>query len=278
MTGGHGWEYGREADGPDEVRKAVREQVRSRASVIKLMATAGVSTPGNAESVELGRDELSVGVREAANAGLKVAAHALAAAGIRNAVDAGVASIEHAAFAGREEIALMREREVAVVPTLVAVMNVRPGSGVDDEVVAKTEAVRETFYRNVEAAIRAGVVIAAGTDAGTALNPLGLLVDELKLYASMGLGAAGALKAATVTAGRLLGLPLGRIEPGTLADLVAVDDDPREDLERLRRPRLVIAAGRPVDPRWALKTALALGSEPADRLLGLDRPGEVMVR
>src|SRR5581483_3521048 len=106
MTGGHGWEYGREADGPDDVRKAVREQVRSRASVIKLMATAGVSTPGDAESVELGVDELSVGVREAANAGLKVAAHALAAAGIRNAVEAGAASIEHAAFAGPEEIAL----------------------------------------------------------------------------------------------------------------------------------------------------------------------------
>ncbi len=278
MTGGHGWEYGREADGPDDVRKAVREQVRSRASVIKLMATAGVSTPGDAESVELGVDELSVGVREAANAGLKVAAHALAAAGIRNAVEAGAASIEHAAFAGPEEIALMREREVTVVPTLVAVMHVRPGSGVDDEVVAKTEAVRETFYRNVEAVIRAGVTIAAGTDAGTALNPMGLLVDELKLYASMGLGTAGALKAATVTAGRLLGLPLGRIEPGALADLVAVDDDPREELERLRRPRLVIAAGRPVDPRWALGTALALGSAPADRLLGLDRPGEVTVR
>lgn len=122
------------------------------------------------------------------------------------------------------------------------------------------------------------MVIAAGTDAGTALNPLGLLVDELKLYASMGLGAAGALKSATATAGRLLGLPLGRIEPGTLADLVVVDDDPREELERLRRPRLVVAAGRLVDPRWALETALALGSEPADRLLGLERPTQAMLR
>lgn len=269
MTGGHGWEYGREADGADDVRKAVREQVRARAGVIKLMATGGLSTPGNAASLELGREELAAGVEEAHNAGLKAAAHAHAAAGIRAAVEAGIDSIEHAAFAGPDEIELMKRAGVFLVPTLVAVMHVRPGSGIDDEVVAKTEEARGLFYATVEQAIRAGVTVAAGTDAGTALNPIGLLVDELKLYASMGMTATDAIRSATVTAGRLLGLPAGVIEPGRVADLVIVRDDPRDDLDQLRRPRLVVRGGQCVDVGWAVRVVAALGREEADRLLDL---------
>jgi imidazolonepropionase-like amidohydrolase len=277
MTGGHGWEFAREADGVDEVRKAVREQVRSRAGVIKLMATGGLSTPGNADSLELGPDELAAGIEEAAKAGLRSAAHAHAGAGIRAAVEAGVTSIEHAAFAGPAEVELMRSSGTYLVPTLVAVANVRPGSGIDPEVIAKTEAAREIFHANVEQAIRGGVTIAAGTDAGTALNPIGLLVDELQLYGGMGLGNLDVIRTATVTAGQLLGLPVGSIEPGFFADLIVTNGDPRDDLELLRRPELVISAGRAIDPTWARRTALALGREESDRLLHLDRKTEEVV-
>jgi len=269
MTGGHGWEHGRQADGPDEVRRAVREQVRDRAGVIKLMATGGLSTPGSAESVELGPDELRAGVVEAHNAGLKVSAHAHAARGIENAILAGVDSIEHGAFADERCLELLREHDVALVPTLVALEHVRPGSGIDAEVVSKSEDAREPYRATIGRAIAAGARIVAGTDAGTALNPLGLLAEELALYQRFGMTPTEAIRSATVTAGRLLGGGLGVIAEGAPADLAIFDRDPREDLGVLRRPRLVVSRGAPVDVEWARRTIMALGTEQADRLLDL---------
>src|SRR5579871_466769 len=109
MTGGHGWPIGREADGADEVRKAVREQLKAGARTIKLMASGGVMTPGvDPRSPQLGLDELSAGVEEAHKAGVKTASHAQAAAGIRNAVFAGIDSIEHGIYLEDEVIEEMK--------------------------------------------------------------------------------------------------------------------------------------------------------------------------
>jgi imidazolonepropionase-like amidohydrolase len=270
MTGGHGWEYGREADGPDEVRRAAREQVRARAGVIKLMATGGLSTPGSADAVELTVDELRAGVEEAHHAGLTAAAHAHAPAGIEAAVLAGVDTVEHAAFADDKQVQLMKAHGVVLVPTLAALDNVRAGSGIDHEVVSKSEAARETFHRNVGRAIRAGVTVGAGTDAGTALNPVGLLVDELGHYLRLGMTETDALRSATVVGGSLIGPEVGRISEGWHADLLVVRRDPRQDLRALRRPELVIARGTLVDPAWARGVIAALGSEHSDRLLDLE--------
>jgi imidazolonepropionase-like amidohydrolase len=269
MTGGHGWEHGREADGPDEVRRAVREQVRVRAGVIKLMATGGLSTPGSADAVELGPDELRAGVIEAHNAGLKVSAHAHAARGIENAIHAGVDSIEHGAFADERCLELLRQHDVALVPTLVALEHVRPGSGIDAEVVAKSEAARAPYRATIGRAMAAGVRIVAGTDAGTALNPIGLLAEELALYHRLGMTTTDAIRSATVAGGRLLGGGVGIVAEGAPADLAIFDRDPREDLDVLRRPRLVISRGVPIDVDWARRTIAALGAEEADRLLDL---------
>ena len=269
MTGGHGWEYGREADGPDDVRRAAREQVRARAGVIKLMATGGLSTPGSADSAELGLEELRAGVEEAHKAGLQAAAHAHAPAGIEAAVLAGIDSVEHAAFADERTISLMLEHDVVLVPTLVALKYIRPGCGVDPDVVEKSEAAREIFAGSIRRAIAAGITVGAGTDAGTALNPIGLLVDELQYYAELGMSAHDAVRSATVVAGGLVGDRVGAIEEGWAADLAIFAEDPREDLERLRRPRLVVAAGRPVDMEWLGATIAALGAEESDRLLDL---------
>jgi imidazolonepropionase-like amidohydrolase len=270
MTGGHGWEYGREADGPDDVRRAAREQVRARAGLIKLMATGGLSTPGSADSVELTFEELRAGVEEAHHAGLTAAAHAHARAGIENAVLAGIDTIEHAAFADDERVELMKEHGVVLVPTLVALDHVRPGSGVDEEVVAKSEAARETFHHNVGRSIRGGVTVGAGTDAGTALNPIGLLIDEIVHYVRLGMTETEALRSATVVGGSLIGPEVGQIGEGWHADLVVVGPDPRQDLQALRRPELVIARGTVVDPAWARGVIAALGSEHSDRLLDLE--------
>lgn len=249
MTGGHGWEYGREADGEAEVRKAVREQIRAGAGVIKLMATGGLSTPGSPHSAELTSAELTAGADEAHKAGLRVAAHAHAAAGIRAALAAGVDSVEHGAFLGDAELAEMRRLGTFLVPTAVAVENVRPGSGIDPDVIEKTEAAREIFHANTAKALGSGVRIAAGTDAGTALNPVGTsLLSELKLYVQLGASTRDALAAATVHAGSLLGGGLGVIEPGRPADLLILSRNPVSDLDALNEISGVIIRGRLLRP------------------------------
>ena len=256
MTGGHGWDWGREADGPDEVRKAVREQVRAGAGVIKFMATGGMSTPGSVHSPELSAAELAAGVEEAHHAGLKAAAHAHNSAGIANALAAGIDSIEHAAVGRRADFEAMKAAGAILVPTLNAVSHLRPGCGVDEDVVAKVEATREGFHEAVRTALAVGVEIAAGTDAGTSLNPIGRVVDEIEQYRDLGMTDLDALLAATVRAGRLLGRETGAIKEGWAADLLIVESDPRADIQTLRRPREVIARGRRV-PLAELREVLA---------------------
>ena len=248
MTGGHGWEYGREADGESDVRKAVREQIRAGAGVVKLMATGGMSTPGSPHSAELTAEELAAAVDEAHKAGRRVAAHAHAAAGIRAALAAGVDSIEHGAFMGEGELAEMLQRGTFLVPTVVAVENVRPGSGIDPDVIAKTDTARKIFHASTATAIRSGVKIAAGTDAGTALNPVGpTLLEELKLYARLGADNMTALAAATVQAGALIGQDLGVLDAGRPADLLILNHNPLAGLDALKEIAGVILRGRLLD-------------------------------
>lgn len=118
MTGGHGWFYGQEVDGPDEVRRAVRERVKARADWVKFMASGGFAQEGEQPaSSQLDLDELTAGVREAGKAGRKTCAHAHGAASIKNALDAGIDSIEHASFMDPETIDLLRQRDAFIVPT-----------------------------------------------------------------------------------------------------------------------------------------------------------------
>lgn len=252
MTGGHGHWIGREADGPVEVRKAVREQLRAGADVVKVIATGGVMTPGvEPGAPQLGPDELLAAVEEATRAGRRVAAHAQGTQGIAAAVDAGVASVEHGVFLTEEIVARMRARGVVLVPTLVAperIASAGVGAGIPGWLVAKSEAVLAAHVRSFQLACRAGVAIAAGSDAGTPMNPHGSLVPELRLMARYGLAPRECLRAATVTAAELLGLGdrLGRLAEGYWADLIAVEGDPQEDLTALDRVRLVVARGRVV--------------------------------
>ncbi|MBI4588515.1 MAG: amidohydrolase family protein, partial [Candidatus Rokubacteria bacterium] len=109
MTGGHGWWFGREADGPHEVRKAVREQLKAGADVIKIFATGGVMTPGvEPGASQLTPDEIRAAIEEATKAGRRVAAHAQATQGIAHCVEAGITSIEHGIFLTEDLVARMK--------------------------------------------------------------------------------------------------------------------------------------------------------------------------
>jgi imidazolonepropionase-like amidohydrolase len=251
MTGGHGWRMlGRQADGADEVRKAVREQLRAGADVVKLLATGGVMTPGvDPSSPQLTIDELRAGIEEAHKARRKAAAHAQAEDGIAFCLEAGIDTIEHGIFLTEALAARMARQGTALVATLVAPHAIVEGgvaAGIPDFAVKKSVAVRERHLESFQIAMRAGVRIAAGTDAGTPLNPHGTIVPELLLMATAGMAPLEVIRAATSTAAAVTGLEqeTGRIAPGLAADLLAVEGNPADSLKALDAVRLVIADGR----------------------------------
>ncbi|MDZ7727068.1 MAG: amidohydrolase family protein [Dehalococcoidia bacterium] len=258
MTGGHGHGFiAREADGPDEVRKAVREQLRAGATAIKLFATGGVMTPGvDPRSASLGEDELAAAVDEAHKAFRVAAAHAQGTEGIRNAVLAGVDSIEHGVWLDDEIIALMVERGTYLVPTLTAPHHIAHGgeaAGIPGYMVDKAWQVLEDHIASFRAAVNAGVPVAMGTDQGTPLSYPGENAQEIIRMAENGLEPVDALLAATAWASELLQMEerVGRLREGLLADIIVCDSDPLADLAVLTepgQPAVVIKEGALVRP------------------------------
>jgi len=250
MTGGHGHWLGREADGPDDARKAVREQLKAGADVIKIIATGGVMTPGvEPGSPQLTLEEMRAAIEEARKAGRRTAAHAMASGGISDAIAAGITSIEHGVFLTEEIVAHMRRDGTFLVPTLnapVAIAAGGLGAGIPQFMVRKSERVVPAHVASFQLAHRAGVRIAAGADSGTPLNFHGSLLPELTLMVKYGMTPLEAIRAATVTAADCLGLGevTGRVAPGYAADLIAVAGDPAERIEALADLKLVLVNGR----------------------------------
>src|SRR5229473_7228019 len=252
MTGGHGNFLGREADGPDDVRKAVREQLKAGADVIKLIATGGVLTPGvEPGSPQLTLEEMRAAVEEARKAGRLTAAHAQGSSGIADAIEAGITTIEHGIFLTDEIIASMKGKGVFLVPTLAAPAAICAGglaAGIPEFMVRKSDAVMPHHIASFQRAAKAGVRIAAGADSGTPLNFHGSLLPELELMVKYGMTPLEAIRSATTVAADCLGLGAvtGRIAPGYAADLIAVAGDPAERLQALGDLRLVLANGRTI--------------------------------
>lgn len=254
MSGGHGHGFiAREADGADEVRKAVREEIRAGAGAIKLFASGGVLTPGvDPRSPAFTREELTAGVEEATKAFRTVAAHAQSTEGIKNAVAAGVTSIEHGVWLDEEAIAMMIERGTYLVPTLTAPYHIANGAeaGIPEYAVEKGQAVLEDHIASYERALAAGVKVAMGTDQGTPLNRPGENAQEAVRMADHGLSPAAALLAAGGWAADLLELAeeTGRLRVGLAADIVRLSEDPLVDIRCLTRPAAlagVVKGGRP---------------------------------
>jgi len=250
-TGGHGFEVGRVADGPDEVRKAVREQVHAGARVIKLFSTGGILGGGTPPEVsQYTAEETAAAVEEAHRAGLRITTHAHGAGGMRVAADAGIDSIEHATLLDEKTIKLIKERDVALVPTLLVVHSLlENASALDSVIVERTRAVSEKHREGVRAAHKAGVRIATGTDAGASFTRHDRFAVELQLLAECGLSTTQALTAATSGAAGVVGLEqAGRIGAGCWADLLFVDGDPVKDLGVLMSPKGVYVRGAASPP------------------------------
>jgi imidazolonepropionase-like amidohydrolase len=259
MTGGHGWQLGQEADGPDEVMKAAREQIKAGVDVVKFMATGGVMTPDvEPGSEQFTEEELLAGIQEAHKAGRKTATHAMGTQGILNALRAGIDSIEHGVFLNEEVISLMVERDVPLIPTLSALYHIESRgieAGIPAFAVEKTHRVKPFHLESVRMAREAGVCVAMGTDAGTPFNMHGENLGELKRLVEVGYSSMEAIQVGTQIAAEVIGLgeELGTIEEGKLADLIVVEGDPLEDIGLLLSSeaiRLVMKGGKLVKGEW----------------------------
>jgi len=232
-----------EADGADAVRRAVREQIAAGADWVKVYADYR-RVRGAPATATFSQGELDALVDEARSAGRPVAAHAATDEGMRRAVLAGVTTIEHGYGASDAVLRLMRDRGVVLCPTLAANEAVCRYAGWKPGLPepARIRDGRDTFQR----ALRAGVPIACGSDAGVFAH--GDNVHEIELMGAYGMKPAAALQAATATAARVLGRAqdLGRVAPGYIADLIAVEGDPLYDLSALRQVRIVLQSGRMV--------------------------------
>ncbi len=234
------------ADSPDEVRKAVRYQIKHGADVIKVCATGGVMSQGDAVgSSQMSPAELAAAVEEAVRADRRVAAHAHGTAGIRDAVEAGVHSIEHGSILDASTIELMKARGTVLVPTLSAgehVVRAADAGRLSAESAAKAREIAPLMRRSFASAYAAGVSIALGSDAGVFAH--GRNGHEFTLMVEEGMAPMDAIVAGTSGAAALLGLDdVGVVEPGRAADLVVVDGDPLADIERLESPSMVIKGG-----------------------------------
>ena len=229
-----------EADGIDGLTRAVRDQIKHGATWIKLYADAGWGPDGETEPT-LTPPELAAAVAAATSSGRHVAAHARFPLGSARAVRAGVSTIEHADSLTPDVLALLKERGVAICPTLTASEAgfIRNGwrKGVDSlppELALK--------HRSFRAALAAGVLICNGSDVGA--FPHGENARELEALVEYGMTPVQALQSATIVDARALHLEdRGVIATGLLADLVAVDGDPTRDIRVLRHVSLVLKDG-----------------------------------
>jgi imidazolonepropionase-like amidohydrolase len=235
------------ADGPDAFRAMVREHLKYGADVIKVCATGGVlSRNDDVDSPQLTQAELDAIVDEAHARKRKVAAHAHGAEGAKRAIRAGVDSIEHGSFLDDEALELMKRKGTFFVPTRIALQGVRERYQkglLSPEQIPKFKAADAAARQAVRKAIARGVRIAFGTDAGVFAH--GRNAEEFALLVEAGMSPAEALRSATIAGAELLGMTsqLGTLEPGKLADVIAVPGDPLQDIRRTEQVFFVMKEG-----------------------------------
>jgi imidazolonepropionase-like amidohydrolase len=260
MTGGHGdptnevdyhWCNDLEngvADGVDEVRKKVRFDVQQGADLIKILATGGVlSANDDPRHTGYTRDEMRAAVDEANRLGRFVAAHCHGKEGMIWASEAGVRSIEHGTYMDAEAAAVLKKHGTWYVPTLYVIEPILAEGNplhISEGSLAKTREVRGHMREAFKTALKTGVKIAFGTDAG--VFPHGTQVKEFKIYTDLGMSPMQAIATATTSAAELMGWTgkVGVVAPGSFADMVAVSGDPMKDITELERVKWVMKGGK----------------------------------
>ncbi|MBO0931775.1 metal-dependent hydrolase family protein [Fibrella aquatilis] len=236
-------------NGPDEARKAVRQRYKEGADLIKITATGGVlSNAKDGQGPQFTDDELKAIIETAKDYGFAVAAHAHGAEGIKRAIRAGVQTIEHGTFMDDEAIELFKKHGTYYVATIIAGKTVADSARmfgyypalVTPKALAVGPKIQATFGR----AYKAGVKIAFGTDAGVYIH--GYNAKEFEYMVEAGMPAVEAIRSALMTNAKLLGMDtqIGSIEPGKFADIIAVDENPIQNIKTLQAVKFVMKDGR----------------------------------
>jgi imidazolonepropionase-like amidohydrolase len=263
MTGGHGdlnnyapqvqvWMFPEErdysiADGVEQIRHTVRAQVKYGVDVIKIGATGGVLSKGDSPGApQYTVEELKAAADEAHMAGRRIAAHAHGAEGIKNAIRAGIDSIEHASLVDAEGLRLALEHGTYFDMDIYNddyILGKAIEHGLPQENVDKEKMVGRLQRENFEKAVKAGVKMAFGTDAG--VYPHGDNAKQFFYMVKFGMSPAQAIKTATVASATLIDRlkDVGTLEPGKFADLIAVTGDPLQDVTALEKVDFVMKGG-----------------------------------
>jgi imidazolonepropionase-like amidohydrolase len=250
-TGGHGhdipWTY--EVDGPYEMRKAVREQLKQGVDWIKLGVTGGVATAGESmQESQLTVDEIEAATEVAHLKGKNVTVHAGGPAGVKTAIRAGVDCIEHGYYLDDEAIQMMVENDVYYVPTMFVTQydEFMEQSGMAEYQKSKARGAADAHREGFRKALEAGVKMAPGADSSPIAEHT--LVD-IEQFVEAGMTEMEALTAATQTSCEICGVEdeLGSVEPGKLADLAVLSADPLEDISHIRDVEYVFKNGNVVD-------------------------------
>jgi imidazolonepropionase-like amidohydrolase len=235
------------ADGPEQVRQTVREQVKYGVDVIKILATGGVLSKGDQPgAAQYSFEELKMAADTAHAAGRKIAAHAHGTQGIKWAILAGIDSIEHASLVDDEGIRLAKEHGTYFVMDIYDddyILGNAKNFGIPQEFIEKERGVGKLQRENFRKAFQAGVKMAFGTDAG--VYPHGDNAKQFHYMVMYGMTPAQAIQAATWNAADLIGRAkdVGSLTPGHFADLIAVNDDPLQHVETLEHVQLVMKGG-----------------------------------
>jgi len=236
-------------NGPDEARQAVRQRYKDGADFIKITATGGVlSVAKSGQNAQFQDLELDAIVRTANDYGMNVAAHAHGTEGMKRAVEAGVHSIEHGTFMTPEVMRLMKRKGTWYVPTITAGEWVSRKAEIDgffpDLVRPKAAAIGPKVQGTFAAAYKAGVKIAFGTDSGVPAHGDNAL--EFVYMVEAGMPALEAIQSATLKGAELMGFEetLGTLEPGKIADIVAVPGDPSSDISLMMKVNFVMKNGK----------------------------------
>lgn len=236
-------------NGPDEARQAVRQRYKNGADLIKITATGGVlSVAKDGSGPQFTKEELRAIIETANDYGMHVAAHAHGKEGMKRAIEAGVTSIEHGTKMDEEIMDLMIKKGTYLVPTLTAGRTVADSAHIPgyypEVVVPKALEIGPQLQQMFSKAYKRGVKIVFGTDAGVFVH--GINSREFELMVEGGMPPMEAIQAATIEAARLLRMEneLGSIEDGKLADIVAVEGDPLNDISAMRSVVFVMKDGK----------------------------------
>ncbi|MFC5590126.1 amidohydrolase family protein [Sporosarcina soli] len=250
ITGGHGDMFPGDieidgiatiVDGEDAVRTATRKQLKLGVDNIKLMATGGGMSPGDARISQLTIAEMRVAIEEAEKYGKLTAAHAIGEEGINNALEAGVRTLEHGTYISDKGIEIIHRTGAYLVPTLAAFKTLKYGKegGVPEYHLKKVQAFKDAHFINLRKALDAGVKVITGTDAGTPFNLHGENAYELECLVEAGMTPMEAIHAATRVAAEALKLEdKGMLKEGYIADLIVIDGNPLDDITILQHGKV----------------------------------------